>query len=120
MALSASDLAAVERWTGDVDDADHDSIQARIDRLGSAEAASLELLMIERARMRKAATKVGSGRYSSDHTENLKAMTEAIAELVAAIDPDDLTEAGEELVEEATVQSYSTEITVEASAKRRG
>lgn len=125
MALSDSDRSIVERWTGPVASADEAGVEARIARLGSAYIAALEILMIARAEMRRSATKVSSGDDRIDHTANLKALDDAIAELVAAITNDDTitpTDTGQALVDQASGAKLdqTSAIDVIADNPRRG
>ncbi len=86
MSLSAADRAVIERWAGRVRTAaDEDACTERIDRLGNAHMAALEMLMVIRADMVVSATKVRSGDDAVDHTANLRRIDAQIAQLVALI-----------------------------------
>lgn len=91
MALDDADLAIVRSWCGsDVgapgDQYDTVDIEARLERLGTAEQVALELLRARRADMVMSPAKIDvDGDFSQDATESIKALDRQILALEAVV-----------------------------------
>lgn len=83
MSLSSDERATLERWYGPIPVAEEQDVEARVDRLGGALGAALELLLRDYAEMARTPTRLSGGDDRSDHTENLKPLAGQIARLQA-------------------------------------
>jgi len=121
VAISDSDQAVIERWSGPIATTDTAAVEGRLARLGNAYMVALELLLITRAEMAMSATIVSSGDDRSDHTANLKAIQAQIDRLLAYILANDLG-TDDNLLGEAAGSSVAAtaSVTIDARNRRRG
>lgn len=125
MALTIeAEQAVIERWTGPIHGDDETAVQARIDRIGSAEGAALEILMRARSEMAMSAAITRSADDASNHRHNVGWLTDLIKELVAYIMDSDIpvTPALEDLIDQALGKTLeaTTGIDIVAGNRRRG
>lgn len=85
MALTAANLARYERLTGTMPAADETSVEERLSRLGSIEAAALEVLLVRRAEMLATPTIMRSADDAINHTTNLSFLDAQIADVAAVL-----------------------------------
>lgn len=122
--MTPLERARVERWVGTVADADEHRFDEWIELFGEPELAALQALQRRRGDLVQAPTSVGSGSDRVDHSRNLAALDDLIAQLVDAIrgNPDlDPTDEGDELLDGATEADARTRIVdTVVYAPRRG
>lgn len=117
MALDAGERAAVERWYGPIPASEEEDVEARVERLGGAHGAALELLLRDYSEMVRSPTTVSGGDDRSDHKDNLKPLERQIAKLQTYLLGGSVTisTAVEDLLAELTAlqgAEYTTELTV--------
>ena len=125
MALTTLNKLAMQRWIGEVDDADHDDYDALIGELGSPEVAALQVLLTRRAEMRlsPADRSIGDDRFG--HGQNFDQLDSAVDELVGFLSTSadvSLSLVGQALVDQArgTVLDTSDDIVLTVRNPRRG
>ena len=126
MALSGSDLAIIETNYGRVPAEELEDIESRVTRLGSAHAAALELLLIERADADKALDEVTSADFRGRVVEKRRRLDDAIDRLVSFLQTTNevtLTATGQRLLDravDADAGDATTIISVTSQNARRG
>jgi hypothetical protein len=124
VALSAEERATLERWYGPIGPGEEEDVEARVDRLGGAHGAALELLLRDYAEMTRSPTRVSGGDDRSDHTDNLKPLEAQVAKLQTFLASGVVTvsEAVAGLLAEVSALSgaeYLTELTVTTTGGNR-
>ena len=124
MALSAAERATLERWYGPIPPVEEEDVEARVERLGGALGAALELLLRDYSEMVRSPTRVSSADDRSDHTDNLKPLAAQLAKLQAylASGAATISTAVEDLLAEIsalTGSEYTTELTVTTTGGNR-
>ena len=117
MALEAAERAILERWYGPIPPEEEPDVEERVERLGGAHGAALELLHRDYSEMVRTPTRVSGGDDRSDHTENLKPLAAQLDKLRAYLAGGTVTisTAVEDLLAEISALSgseYTKELTI--------
>lgn len=122
MAITESDRAIIERYTGTLQETDLESVDARLARLGLAQAVALEILQIRRGDLDAHPDSLESEGIAASIIEQRARIDASIERCISYLRRDDvsLSQAAEDLLDEVSSEQWTETISMTTRNSRRG